>query len=93
VSPTPSPEDGNISSFQNLVFFSVFFKTTRQWAKSKNPLILIALKYLKGMYVKFTYLGMMVTYKNYIFEEIKRRLNSDSIYYNSFQALVLQMAT
>jgi hypothetical protein len=45
------------------------------------------------MYAKFNYLEMIVPCKNYILEEIKSKLNSDSFYYNSFQALVLQMAT
>jgi hypothetical protein len=35
VSPTPSPEDGNRSSFRNVVFSS--FLEYRWWTKSKNP--------------------------------------------------------
>jgi hypothetical protein len=34
----PSPEDGNRSSFRNVVFYS--FQNTGHWTKSKNPVIL-----------------------------------------------------
>jgi hypothetical protein len=34
----PSPEDGNIYSFRNVVFSG--FKNIGRWTKSKNPVIL-----------------------------------------------------
>jgi hypothetical protein len=37
VSPTPSPEDGNGSSYRNIALFNV--ENTGWWTKSKNPVI------------------------------------------------------